>query len=67
MGDLSLMEVIKMLAPLIALELMLKVFCLYRLSKDEVRYLPKFAWALIIILIQSFGSIAYLILGRKKY
>jgi hypothetical protein len=43
------------------------VFCLTDLARaDEVRYLPKWAWALIIIFLHILGGIAYLIFGRKQ-
>jgi hypothetical protein len=31
-----------------------------------VKYLPKWAWALIIIFINLFGAIAYLFVGRER-
>ncbi len=67
MDSFTIMEIVKLLAPFIVLELLLKIFCLYRLSKDEVKYFPKFAWALIIIFAATIGSVAYLMAGRKKY
>lgn len=61
------MEMLKLLAPFIALEFALKIFCLVSLKKDKVKYLPKIGWVLVIVLINTFGSIAYLIFGREKY
>lgn len=66
MFDMSLMEIIKLLAPLILIELGLKVFCLIRLSKDRVKYMPKWAWALVILIISTFGPLAYILIGRVK-
>jgi purine-cytosine permease-like protein len=37
-----------------------------RTDETQVRNLPKWAWILIIILIQTFGAIAYWIAGRPK-
>jgi len=63
---MALIDVIKLLAPIIILELSLVVFCLYRLTKDEVKFLPKWGWALIIVFIQLIGGIAFLLIGRER-
>ena len=63
---MTFIEIIKLLAPIILLEVVLDVFCLYRLTRDRVKYLPKWAWALIIIFIQLIGAIAYLLIGRER-
>lgn len=63
---MSTMEVIKLAFPIIIIDVCLKIFCLFRLYKDRVKYLPKFAWALIILLVSTFGSLIFLIFGRVK-
>ena len=63
---MALIEIIKLLAPIILLEVVLISFCLYRLTKDRVRFLPKWAWALIILFIQLIGGIAFLLIGRER-
>lgn len=60
------MELLKPLAPLIAVECCLKAYCLVLLSRTEPRFLPKWAWALIILVLTAFGSIGFLILGRSR-
>jgi hypothetical protein len=65
-GDMSLMEIIKLLAPLIVVEFGLKIFCLVRLAKDKVKYLPKWAWVLIILFINTFGPLVFILVGRVK-
>jgi amino acid transporter len=64
--DMTTAEIIKLLMPLIILQFGLIVFCLYRLTKDRVKYLPKWAWALIIIFVNLFGPIIYLFAGRER-
>jgi amino acid transporter len=64
--DMTTAEIIKLLMPLIILQFGLIVFCLYRLSKDRVKYLPKWAWALIIIFVNLFGAVIYLFIGRER-
>jgi len=59
-------EIVKLFAPLIAIQFLLMFFALYRLFKDRVRYLPKWAWALIIIFANMIGPLAYLIIGRER-
>jgi len=63
---MALIEIIKLLAPVIILEVVLVGFCLYRLTLDRVKFLPKWVWALIIIFIQLIGAIAFLLIGRER-
>lgn len=63
---MSLLEIIKLFAPVIILEVVLVGLCLYRLTKDRVKFLPKWAWALIIIFIQLIGGITFLLIGRER-
>ena len=63
---MALLEIIKLLAPVIILEVVLVSFCLYRLTQDRVKFLPKWVWALIIIFIQLIGAIAFLLIGRER-
>jgi hypothetical protein len=65
-GDMSTIEIIKLFAPLIVIDLCLKVFCVYRLTKDKVRFLPKIAWLFIVLIVSTFGPLSFLILGRVK-
>ena len=65
------MELIKeyglLILPLILINLVLIFICLKDLFKREkVTGNNKWLWAGIIIFIQIFGSILYLVLGRKE-
>jgi hypothetical protein len=64
--DMTTAQILKLFAPLIALQFGLIIFCLYKLCKDKVKYLPKWAWALIIVFINIFGPIIYLLIGRER-
>jgi hypothetical protein len=64
--DMNNAEIVKLLMPIIVLQLGLIVFCLYRLTKDKVKYLPKWAWALIILFVNLFGPVIYLFIGRER-
>ena len=58
---------IPLLIPLIIIELALLIIALMDLiRRDQVKYFPKWVWALIILLLNFLGPIAYLILGREE-
>jgi hypothetical protein len=61
-------KVLVALAPLFILLVGLIVYCLVDLVRaPSVRYLPKPAWALIIVLVSApFGALAYLLFGRDR-
>jgi hypothetical protein len=40
-------------------------YCWYDISRRTVRYLPKWAWALICMLSVPVGGIVYLLVGRE--
>ena len=53
------------IAPLLLLALAFVGYCLFDLSRSEVRHLPKWAWALICLLSIPIGGIVYLLIGRE--
>jgi len=55
-----------LLIPVIIIELGFLVFALVLAIKNEVAYLPKWGWILIIVFINLIGPILFLIMGRKK-
>ena len=55
------------LVPLAVVAVGFVVFCLVDLSRaGEVRYLPKWAWAVICVGSVPLGGIVYLTLGRSR-
>jgi hypothetical protein len=63
----SLTEFLPYLIPVVLLELILIIIALADLvRREKTRYLPKWAWVLLILFIQFFGSIGYLIFGREE-
>jgi hypothetical protein len=42
------------------------IFALIQVIKNEVVYLPKWGWILIIVLINIIGPIVFLAVGKKK-
>ncbi len=54
------------LAPVAVLAVAFIAYCLWDLARSEVRYLPKWAWAVLCVLSVPLGGIAYLVLGRRS-
>jgi hypothetical protein len=63
----DIMSLLPLLIPLIVLQLGLMVYCLLDLFRREnFKYLPKWGWALVIILGELIGPVVYLIIGRGE-
>lgn len=56
------------IVPLIILAVAFDVFCLVDLARaDGVRYLPRWAWAVVICIVSApLGGVIYLALGRER-
>jgi len=54
------------IAPLIALQLILMIAALTSCIKSENTNGPKWMWVLIIIFVSLFGPIAYFVIGRRN-
>ncbi len=57
---------VEALLPLILLAVAFVAYCLYDLSRSNVRHLPKWAWAIVCIVSVPLGGIIYLTLGRES-
>lgn len=64
-NDISTAELIRLALPVIIIQLGLLIFCIVKLVKDKVKYLPKWLW-FIILFLNIIGPIAYLIFGRER-
>lgn len=53
------------LVPLIVIAVGFVAYCLYDLSRSQVRYLPKWLWAIICFVSVPFGGLIYLFIGRE--
>lgn len=51
-------------APLLVLALAFVIWCWVDMSRQEVRYLPRWLWAIIVGVSIPVGGIVYLITGR---
>lgn len=55
------------LLPIALLLIAFTVYCLVDLRRSEVRHLPKWAWALVIVFVSSpIGGIVYLAVGKVQ-
>jgi hypothetical protein len=52
------------LAPVAVLAVAFAGYCLFDLSRSEVRHLPKWAWAVLCLVSMPLGGIVYLLVGR---
>jgi hypothetical protein len=63
---MDISQILVLVTPLIALQLGLQVFCLIKIFKQGTENLNKIAWAIIVVLVNLFGPLAFLLFGRKK-
>ena len=55
------------LTPLLALTALLIVWSLVDIARrPSVRHLPKWAWAIITLMVTPLGAILYLVIGREN-
>jgi hypothetical protein len=62
----ELSRLLPLLAPLLLIQLALIVAGLLDLARRERTRGPKWAWALVILLISMIGPIVYFLLGREE-
>lgn len=41
-------------------------YCLWDLSRSDIQHLPRWGWALVIVLSVPLGGIVYLLVGRAQ-
>ncbi|WP_069649886.1 PLDc N-terminal domain-containing protein [Caloranaerobacter ferrireducens] len=64
--NLTTLEILKLFAPIIIADLGLKIFCVIKIVREGVRNLSKFIWILIVIFINIFGPVSFLLFGRRR-
>jgi hypothetical protein len=63
----TFIRLLPFIIPLILLQLILMVIALVDISRREkLRWLPKWAWVLIVIFGEMIGPIVYFIFGREE-
>lgn len=53
-------------APIIVLALAFVAYCWMDIARNEVKHLPKWAWAIISLISIPIGGIVYLAIGRDS-
>ena len=67
MSDFNLQQMLPLLVPLIIIEVGLLGLALWDwVHRQRFRYLNRWAWLAIIVLISALGPLAYLLLGREE-
>lgn len=62
----NLQQLLPLLIPILIIQLALAIFALVDLSKRaKTRYLPKWAWVLIIVLGEMIGPVVYFLVARE--
>jgi hypothetical protein len=62
----EILKLLPFLIPVILIQYGLMIFAIVQIIKNEVNYLPKWGWILIVVLVNIIGSVVFLIIGRKK-
>ena len=63
----KLVQFLPFIIPLVLLQLILMIVALVDLvRREKTRWLPKWAWAIIIIIGELVGPIIYFIFGREE-
>jgi hypothetical protein len=62
----TIMSYLPLLIPIVLLELGLMIFAMVDLIRRERTKGPKWLWAILILCVQLFGPIAYLLVGREE-
>jgi hypothetical protein len=67
MAELTWLQIVELLAPLVLIQLGLMVAALIDLEREDrrVRGGRKLVWALIIVLVNILGPLAYFMAGRE--
>ena len=53
-------------APLLILALAFVIYCWVDIYRNDVKHLPKWAWAIIALISIPIGGIVYLVVGREN-
>lgn len=54
------------LIPVLALTLLLIGWSLIDIARKPVQHLPKWAWALLVLVVVPLGAVIYLVIGRTR-
>lgn len=66
-ADMTTLEVVKMLLPLIVVQFGLMVFSLLLIWTKGVKNLSPIVWSVIVVAVNLVGPILFFLFGRKKW
>ncbi len=66
-ADMTTLEVVKMLLPLIVVQFGLMLFSLVLIWTKGVKNLTPIVWSVIVVAINLVGPILFFLFGRKKW
>jgi hypothetical protein len=67
MNDFTLTtDLLLMLLPLVIIQIGLAIYCAFKIFKEGVENLNKWAWLAICLFVNLLGPITFMIIGRKK-
>jgi hypothetical protein len=61
----QVIDIIKLIWPLLAISFAVQIYCLVLIVRQGTRNLSKLVWGLIVLFVSTIGWIAFLLLGRK--
>lgn len=61
-------DILPLIIPILLIQWSLMVFALVKLFKSEVepRFIPRWAWVLVIAFVNLIGPVLYLVIGRQE-
>ncbi len=65
--NISLIEGLKLFAPLIIIQYGLAIYCVINILRKGVQNLNKTVWIIIVLVVNTVGPISYLLFGRKRW
>ena len=65
--DMNTIELVKLLLPLVAVQLGLAAYCAVIIFKKGVRNLNKALWLIIVLFFNMLGPVSFLLFGKKRW
>jgi len=59
-------QILAALSPIIALQVGLATFCVVKVIRQGTANMNRILWILIVVLVNFFGPVAFLLFGRRK-
>jgi hypothetical protein len=64
---MSIIEMVKLFSPLIALQFGLAAYCAVIIFRKGVRNFNKIVWLIIVLFANLLGPVSFLLFGRKRW